>query len=379
MIERLKKIIKDITAISHFIEESKRTKDNGLDLKINDLVTKSSELTKLFEENYEKYKFIDSNLSDDVSKGYLAGSKESANRKGMKVVEILNHHNVDLSNYGFVSLGGGDGSELFTEIANSSSNFGILLEYDNASIKLFYENSQRFKLNNINRANEIEFHAIESDLLDKNKLNRIKELVQLQNLDGIVVSIHAVLHELFNRSKLIGDFQNSDGQFNLEKFFKLLYEWHDNIWLFVREPGKPENWNDEVNVRLDDEFIERFKKILKDIDELHFSGTNKGNFEYHESQKLFTCNPDLAIEALTKLFYYEDYEYERGEKVTSISREKLVKAIEINGSLFEILNIQDFHTNSVEVNFEKFNVKVTGSENTSLPTPNCFSFIYGRK
>lgn len=383
-------ITENLNSLAYFIvneveNESKELKISNLkisDLKISDLKTKTDNLLQLVRKNENKIRAIESLLSPTESyeeTKYLAGSKLSAVNKGHEVLKKLNDLNIDISNYGFISLGGGDGTELYTEIENSKANFGLLLEYDFGSVNEFLKNKIPFKLKNYNRWNEIDLQIIECDLFDKTKLDITKEIIKSKNLDGIVVSIHAVLHELSTRSQLKSQFINENRELILEEFFREIYEWHHNIIIIIREPGIAENWNSHVYISISEQYKTDFLKILEEIDNIHFNGTANRNFRYREEQNQIRCKSDLAIEALTKFFYKEDYQYEKREMVTSVSREKIVTALQAGKELYTVLQTEPFFTGSVQANMIEFGIRVTGENNLPLPNPQCFTYTVASK
>ncbi len=373
-------IAENLNSVSYFIEQGIEKESNLL--KILDLRTKTENLSKIIKRNEDKIKAIESLLTPITSfkdAEYLAGSKLSAVSKGHEVLRQVNALNFDYSKYGLISLGGGDGTELYTEIDNSNINFGLLLEYDYDSVNKFSKNYIPFKLQNYKRWDKIDLDVIECDLFDKNKLATAKKIIQSKNLGGIIVSIHAVLHELSTRSQLKSQFLKDNGEIQLESFFREIYEWHKNILLIIREPGIAENWPTEVYLTIADKYRTKFLKILREIDDAHFKGTQGNNFDYLKNQNIIRCKSNLAIEALTKLFYYQDYQYEKREKVTSISREDIVKALQVDGKLYKILKTETFFTGSVQSNMSNFGVVVTKTGGIHLPIPQCFTYTIASK
>ncbi|MFS4491844.1 hypothetical protein [Maribacter sp. 2308TA10-17] len=384
MYKSLVKIAQNLKSLAYFLEISKE--DKSLPLKIADLDSKTSELLNLIKENKSKISILDKYFQESkdlTEEKYLAGSKISAINKGHQVLAKLKDLDIDISNYAFVSLGGGNGTELYTEIENSKANYGLLLEYDFHSVHDFVKKYVPFQLNNYERIDEIDIEVIECDLFDKVKLDIAKTLISDWNVDGIIISIHAVLHELSTRSQLKSNFlaRDKDGNLDLEPFFRTIYEWHDNIILLIREPGIAENWKNETNIYLKfkEEYFEEFKNILIDINGLHFGGSEGVNFQVYEEQKKIRCIPTLAMEALTKLFYKVDYEYEKTEKITSISREILIESLKVGGSLFKIMETNPFYTDSVKANMKKFGVEITKKGDIPLGLPQCFSYTIASK
>ena len=130
--DELIKIAGDLKAIAFFCEKSNLEKslnlEDSLELKISDLRTKSAILSNKIKQNENKLKFIEELLLETESStddDYLAGSKISAVNKGCEVLRKLEKRNYDIANYGFISLGGGDGTELFIEIEKSLVDYGL--------------------------------------------------------------------------------------------------------------------------------------------------------------------------------------------------------------------------------------------------------------
>lgn len=337
-------------------------------------VNKKAELIKTFAEAKAK-----ENLN------YVGGDPNSAIEKAKKVLDVINEHQIDLSNYAFISLGGGDGTELFYEIEKSQASVGYIIEYDGDSNDRFDNLVNEFKDWLKPRATELSNR--EADLFDKHKFEKLKEFIEKKNLEGIVVTVHAVLHELGTRSKL-------KQKFDLVKFFKRIAELHPNIFLVIREPGIAENWSENVKIKVQNKIIadqegefvkknmcadndEILNKIFEELKAKYFQD-EKHQYNYNVKIKEFTSSRDLAIEALTKLFYLQDFYYEIGEQQTSISRVEIQEALIQTG--FSILESEAIGTTSVKINFKKFQIKVfEDDEKKLLPRPLCFSYTIATK
>jgi len=381
--DELLQLASNLKAVSFFSENSLTNEElaESLTLKIADIRSKSDDLFELLKNNEKKIIFFEKLLNPSKnysSDDYLAGSKISAVNKGIEVVRKIKDQDIEITNYGFISLGGGDGTELYAVLENSNIDYGLLLEYDFKSVNRFVENNIPFQLKHYSRS-KLKLDVMECDLFDDNKLKLVKDIIKDKNLDGIVISIHAVLHELSTRSQLKSNYLKENGSIDLEEFFMELYEWHKNIIIFIREPGEPENWPANVHISIAEQYQKDFLTILDDIDRSHFEGNKKSNFNFREDQNHIWCNSNLAIEALTKLFYQVDYEYEKREKITSVSRKAIVKALQGGGRLFTIIECEPFFTNSLIENFNKFQVKITGEENMVLSKPQCFSYTVASK
>src|SRR5690348_11717348 len=123
--KELFQIAENLKSIAYFVRKSRN--ENSHDIKISDLNDKADALLDLVRDNKSKINAIESLLLPGKSyeEGqYLAGSKISAVNKGHEVLRKIDRMGIDVSNYGFISLGGGDGTELYTEIENSAANYG---------------------------------------------------------------------------------------------------------------------------------------------------------------------------------------------------------------------------------------------------------------
>lgn len=359
-------IIQEIKSIAHFIEHA--TDPNSISLKLADFYYRSKKLQSIISVDENKKKILNDLLDKSMNhdeQTYLAGSPISAVKKGHEVIRRLNERNINLNNFGFINLGGGDGTELFVEIENSVCDFGLLMEYDYNSVNRFCNNQLPFYLKNSGR--KIQTVVIECDLGDKKKFEVAKKIVRDKNLDGLVITIHAVLHELSTRSQF--------KPFDFVTFFKRIYDLHDNIILFIREPGVPENWNDRIKIVIKEEYKSDFVTILNRVNEIHFK-KDSTNFELFDTNEII-CNPVLAIEALTNFFYKEDFEYEKDEQHTSIRKADLVSFLK--ASRFEILESEPFYSDSMKRNMQHYEIKVSGTKDEHISLPQCFTYTVAKK
>jgi hypothetical protein len=325
-----------------------------------------------------------------TSEKYIAGDPYSAIDKAKKVLQVLSEYQIDLTDYIFVSLGGGDGSELLYEIEKSPASLGCMIEYDGGSIDRFdgYVGKED-QFPNWIAPKKVEFLSREADLFDKIKFNNLKDFVAQKKPNGVIITIHAVLHELKTRSQL-------KEEFNLQEFFDRIATLHENIIIIIREPGIAENWPTEVRIKISNKkllnskakFIRDylksvkeknnsivFLKILEILKEKYFPDRT---FSFNEEMNIFLVSNDLATEALTKLFYLDDFFYEIDEHWTSISRENIQKAL-VNAK-FKVLESEAILTSSIRENFKKYEISVfEDNEEMLLPRPLCFSYTIASK
>lgn len=358
-------ILREIRSISYFVEHT--TDMNSIEIKLLDIYHRARMLQKLLAEKPNLHAFLDRhyfNSLNFLNSDYVAGSPISAIRKANEVLSRLKAKKVDLTNYGFINLGGGDGTELFTEIENSSADFGLLAEYNHNCIKKF--NASLFPFHLRNPARPYDLEAFECDITDPQKIKEITDLISQKNLSGIIISIHAVLHELSKRSP----------NFDIEKYLKQIYDMHKNIILIIREPGIAENWGDHVYLRIKSKYHIRFIEIMKRVGDKFFERKKSELYQIFNNKTIY-CNSQLAIESLFKLFYFKDLDYEMEEQLTSMSTNKVVSAMKL--AKFSKIHTEEFHTDSMKVNIEEYLESYLGPEEKILPVPNCFSYSIGYK
>ncbi|MEO8150584.1 MAG: hypothetical protein ABI723_23335 [Bacteroidia bacterium] len=315
---------------------------------------------------------------------YVGGDPFSAIEKAKKVLDVLKENGIDLTNYAFVSLGGGDGTELLYEIEKSSCKIGYMIEYEAESNDRFDKYKEPFA--DWVKPKVIKLKNREADLFDETKFQTLKGYIESDKLDGVIITIHAVLHELNTRS-------NVREEFNLETFFHRISELHKNIFLIIREPGIAENWTDKVKIKIENKKVENkklkfikenfpntsaidndkiFNKIIEKLKEKYFRD-NKHEFTFNDEKKEFFVTKDLAMEALYKFFYLQDIYYELGELQTSKSRKEIQEALVKAG--FSILESEAMGTTSLKDNFKKYQIKVyEDDEKFILPRPLSFSY-----
>lgn len=295
---------------------------------------------------------------------YYTNSFESNVNKAKGVITSLRHLGLlDLTNWAFISLGGGNGTELLYEIENSKAKLGYLIEYDVKSCDFFdrvIESSST-----LIKENQYTISKREADLFDPIKFDWLKADLKERKPKGIIVTIHAVIHELVTRSKL-------KEPFDLRIFFDRIYALHERIVLIIREPGRSESWPDTVKIEVDN--YEKFLEKLRKVRRLYFADTS---YDFEETNaKYFVLKKDLAIEGLTKMFYDDDYEL--GEKITSCSYADIVDKLSEAG--FHINEVEVFDTGSVRQNFKDFGVRASNPiTGRVLPYPKCFTYTIASK
>lgn len=239
--------------------------------------------------------------------GYIESFRASARGKARNVLETL--HLGPLPRVGprpvFVSIGGGDGTELAYLLEHSEATHGILLERDRESA----ERARKVKL--VGK----DIHVIERDAQDglADTMRLAASFVAGGRADFQAVTCHAVIHELFDRS---GDL------FDPTRFFGTIFS--DSTiptWFTYREPGVPEKWPKHVILQAQcgpDSLLQLALLIHRRHRKFQSVGPEPYIFGDH-----VRLHKDLAMETLVKLFYLEDLAYELEERSTSVDHQVL--------------------------------------------------------
>lgn len=238
---------------------------------------------------------------------YIESFRESARGKARDVLERLNSDPPPNSGPRpvFVSVGGGDATELAYLLENSEATDGILLESHRASAELARQL----------RISGKELHVFEGDAQER--LREVMEFassfVASKRADFQVVTCHAVIHELYDRSQ---------SRFDSARFFGTIFgDPTIPTWFTYREPGVPEKWPGEVLLQarcrpqslLDLAWIirRRHRSFELTRQEPHVLGDH------------VRMDRGLAMETLVKLFYLSGLPYELEERSTSVDHQRL--------------------------------------------------------
>lgn len=205
-----------------------------------------------------------------------------------------------------VSIGGADGTELISLLRNSRSVYGCLLEFMDRS-------TQDARQKALEAGVQIE--TFTGDLLQKLD-DAMEWAIERKAETGapVVVTAHAVLHELETRSSV---------SFSPRRFFARL---HMADVVIGREPIEPSNWPDTVLLsgKFDaDLFVQLaglIRQRVKGFDRPDFT-CDRVNSNTVETQRT------LGMETLTKAFYSEDFLYEMEEWTTSLTSNQILSAL----------------------------------------------------
>jgi DNA-directed RNA polymerase subunit F len=289
-------------------------------------------------------KDVKNSLNLDFYIKYHNNFKETGEHKAKSVVnQIQSLRKIpNLKKMAYVSLGGSTGSEIMWILKNTEVFFGVLMEVDSYACQIAREESKQLPPGK-------EIHIITGDISQQieNLQDLLREPKEKKIIDGIIISANAIFHELPYRSK----------DYKLNTFLnELFWDW-DNCIFVCREPCKPFNWPERVELSIPGISSDLLYNFCQDI-----------NYKLNFSDKIQRCGPnfvemssELATEMIQKLFYIEDYNYEIQEKLTNINPDEFISVVESilgKNSVFQVrLNSASFSKKYQELNVTARTIK----------------------
>lgn len=212
----------------------------------------------------------------------------------------------------FVSIGGGDGRELIHLLSKSSSEVGFLVEFDRLRA-----NQARTGANRLPPGKKIEVIEGDAKIETQTAMAAAFEAVHDGKGERVVVSCHAIIHELFDRGV--------DG-FDPRVMFGQIFGDPSVPTLFTyREPGKPSEWPDTVIVSADCDPA-NLLKLARLICEYH-PPFRKAFPQPTILGEGVMMSGELAMELLVKLFYLRTLETELQERSTSVNHARMAHVL----------------------------------------------------
>lgn len=307
-------------------------------------------------------------IVNDVELDYQIAFLNEGERKARYIIDDLNYRasrdKFDLQDLCFLSVGGADGSEIEKVLIDTHIKYGILVEINEWGAKKAREKAVELKAKFGKELTVIQGDAF--DTLDV-CLRTIRHYILINAVNGLIVSVQAVLHELPRRSK----------NYDSVLFFGKLYgdPALRNCLLYSREPCKPQGWPERVRIKV---------KGVKNDDLYRFACHVRDRLQIKGTPEKLASNwldieSDLAIETLHKLLRNDTVnriEYELGEQLTEFDpialKRNLESCIEGMKISFEYITTLGFKRaltdnkvdfvghNSEELPFPRTHVEIVG-------------------
>jgi hypothetical protein len=247
----------------------------------------------------------------NANQAYIDSFKASAQRKAQAVLAFLKDGTFPAQKPVFVSVGGGDGEELAYLLEHSTATDGILLELSD----VFADQARSREL-----PKGKQIHVVQGSAQARiaEAMDRAAQLVRDGRGDALIVTCHAVIHELYDRG---------GAGFDDLSFFGPIFKYSEISTGFTyREPGDIEGWPDEVLITADcdPESLRQLAEAIRSRHDVLRKLKPDPQIIAGESLRLHRT---LGLELLAKLFYLEDLPHEIEERSTSIDHVGLSNAI----------------------------------------------------
>ncbi|MBN1617909.1 tetratricopeptide repeat protein [Candidatus Dojkabacteria bacterium] len=257
----------------------------------------------------------------------------SAIKKATNVIRVANTTGFDLSKTAIISLGGADGSEIEYILKNSNISKGVMIELDDDLASL-----AKNKIQNIQKSGK-ELKVFTGDIGNKiaPALKQIEEWRSNNNISSLIVSIHALLHELPNRGEKTEDIEGI-----LARFIHKDYP----VQFVVREPCAPRDLPSTVYLKANcnPKLLSQLSLKIKNTHPYVFPGSPPVPF--NDSVRM---SSRLAVETIVKIFYLNSFAYELEEVVTFFTRDEL---LDVFRRVFGTDNVR--HTDLQSDSFDRF-------------------------
>ena len=271
---------------------------------------------------------------------YIRAFRESAREKARTVLDELSKPDSPFAARRpvFVSIGGGDGEELAALLGYPEASLGVLVE----AMKPLADAARERNASSLGGKRIEVFEGDASDKLAEALAFARKE-VKEDRADFLAVTCHAVIHELFDRSR---------DRFDPLAFFASIFDVDAaSTWFTYREPGVPEKWTQTV--------ILKAKCSPKSLERLA-TAIQQRHPSIASFRQLNTVGEGLrldrafAIELLAKLFYLEDLPHEIAERSSSVNHTILNNNILLSfGDLIETSRVLLRTNSSATGSFER--------------------------
>lgn len=254
-------------------------------------------------------------------------SSSSAIRKGDDVLQTIQETGLDLASAAILSIGGADGAELEHILRNTQASHGLLFEFDDNLSDHARERARALADSGKT------MRVFTGDVIQKLEpaLDLLKRWIDSGSVRSLVVTMHAVLHELPDRGSGKKDLEDLLGKFL----------WHKvPVLAIAREPCMPAGLPNMVYLKADcqPDMLAALANRVRSTHPLFFE-SEAAPVAFYDHVRM---GARLAVETIWKLFYLDSFVYELGEKITSFTRDELLTAFrnvfgtrQVRSSLFQ--------------------------------------------
>lgn len=229
-------------------------------------------------------------------------------RKASYVLQDLkgkqDEYGFHLRDLAYLSIGGADGSEAEAVLKECDIPHAVVLEIDTPACDKARERRESLLPKKLD--------VFEGDAVGN--LDKAIEAIKSRGAKGLIVSAQAILHELPSRSASFSDFDDLFGK--LLGCFPI-------VLLYTREPCRPVDWPERVEIMIPGVEGERLKDLMTLIGDRLRLDTSRISVR---RDNYVACNAVLTVETLHKLLRSKsiaNFKMEMGEQLTSFDVEKV--------------------------------------------------------
>jgi hypothetical protein len=239
---------------------------------------------------------------------YQAEFANEGLRKAQYVLEDLRdkatYYQFEIGKTAFLSIGGADGSEAEAVLRHSEISKAVLLELSSEGCKKARDHGSELAKDGKT------LHVLEGDAVGR--VDEALKFIKARGAETLVVSMQAIMHELPSRSAAFRDLNRWLG--------KLLADFPITL-IYAREPCKPPNWPDELEIRIpgvSGEALARLARFVAAYLELPSDSIQRQPRDFVLGQNV------LMVETLHKILRCKtvaQFKYEMQERLTSFDAE----------------------------------------------------------
>jgi len=355
-------------------KKNKFVKEKEKQIKDLENITSKTNKKKLSEEPYESTSTLQEFIKDALQNYYLQQNSTTIEEKDEKyqkdfegesksreVIHYLDKQkHLDLNKIAYVSIGGGDGSEIEYAMRTNDIHYGILIEFSDYGANEAREYKKSLKVKGK------ELVVLQGDVMQR--LNDCSEkLLEWRDKDyitGVILSAQSILHELPSRSPEYDPhvlLSNILGNFKLRIFY-------------CREPAIPEGWPSIVILKVEGILSDVLYSIAKQVKDVK---NYKGELK-KLADGFVKMSKDLAVETLFMVLYPNNinrYRYEMEEHHTAFTPSKFVSILKNYIKPIENIDVQYMASDTFKNLYKKYRIHAQTESSEELQIPKAFVTI----
>jgi hypothetical protein len=285
--------------------------------------------------------------------------------KGSDVLTFIQSQGVgdpDVVKLAYVSIGGGDGSEVGYAMEHSELRHGVMIEPSDFGAAAARKLSEALK----SKGKYLEVFQGDAMQRLRDCSGKLAEWKQAGSVDGVMLSMHSVLHELPTRSP----------RYDPHVLLARVFEPFTRRLFYCREPASPNNWPAIVRLRITNVTGESLYGIAALVN----STLGFGDTIERLADGFVQMSSALAVEVVFKVIYSVDvdrFRYEMEERLTSFNPVSFVKVLGSYIGPAENIESNSLVTETFRNLYRAAGVEARSREDDRLNLPNAFARVVG--